>query len=147
MTNLVKVSPQERLSVSRRAIVRYMRDGEPPIFGQQFADEDGQDAPSQAHASKWQFFKQAVRSWWLHHPAQLAVALGKPALSRYAEQNPLRLLGLAAGTGAAVVWIRPWRLVSLTSLLLAALKSSEVTALVLSLLSRPTTKTSKETHD
>ena len=148
MTNPVDVSPQDRLAASRRAIVRYMRDGEPPASGQQYADEPeyGPDSP-QAGAGKWQFFKHAVHSWWQHHPAQLALALGKPALSRYAEEQPLRLLGLAAGAGAAVVWIRPWRLVSLTGLLFATLKSSEVSALMLSLLSRNTTKTPRKSHD
>ena len=149
MTNAIDTTPQDRLAASRRAIVRYMRDGEPRSSGPRYTGnrEHGLDAPLPAEAGKWQFFKHAVHSWWQHHPAQLALALGKPAISRYAEHQPLRLLGLAAGAGAAFVWIRPWRLVSITGLLFATLKSSEVSALVLSLLSRPATKNSKASYD
>ena len=148
-TNAIDFSPQDRLAASRRAIVRYMRDGKPPSSGPQYPGdlEYGLDAPPPEEAGKWQFFKHAVHSWWQHHPAQLALAIGKPALSRYAEQQPLRLLGLAAGAGAAFIWIRPWRMVSITGLLFATIKSSEVSALVLSLLFRPTTKPLKESHD
>ena len=147
MTNAIDISPQDRLATSRRAIVRYMRDGRPSEPEYPGDLEYGLDAPPPAEAGKWQFFKNTVHSWWQHHPAHLAVALLKPALSRYAEQQPLRLLGLAAGAGAALIWVRPWRLVSITGLIFTTLKSSEVSTLVLSLLSRPTTKTSKESHD
>ena len=59
----------------------------------------------------------------------------------------MQLLGIAAAAGAAVVLIRPWRLVSMTSLLLATLKSSQVSALALALLSSPNTRTPKQDHD
>ncbi|MEO6018360.1 MAG: hypothetical protein ABIP46_13980 [Polaromonas sp.] len=147
MTQPPEISPQEKLIASRRAIVRYMRDGDSAGHGSPGESDYEGDAAPPADAGKWQFFKHAVHSWWQHHPAQLALSLGKPTLSRYAEEKPLRLLGIAAVAGAAAVWIRPWRLVSITSLLLATLKSSEVSALALSLLSSPNTKTSKQNND
>ena len=149
MTKSNQTSPQDRLAANRRLIVRYMRDGESESSSHQTAGVPGYntDGHPLKETGNWQFFKNAVHTWWQHHPAQLALALGKPALSRYAEKKPLRLLGIAAGAGAAAVWIRPWRLVSITSLLVATVKSSEVSALVLSLLSRYTTTKSKENHD
>ena len=149
MTNAIDLCPQDRLAASRRAIVCYMRNGKPSSYGPQHSADlkHGIDVPPVEEDGKWQFFKHAVSSWWRHHPAQLALAFGKPALSRYAEQQPLRLLGLAAGAGAAFVWIRPWRMVSITGLLFATLKSSEVSALVLSLLFRPKTENLEENHD
>ena len=150
MTKLIEPSPQDRLAASRRAIVHYMRDGETASHDRPYSGEsEFQDlaTPPPADGSTWQFFRRAVHVWWHHHPAQLALALTRPALNRYADKRPLRLLGLAAGAGAAVVWIRPWRLVSITGLVLAALKSSEVSTLVLSLLYRPTKKTFKESND
>jgi membrane-associated PAP2 superfamily phosphatase len=56
-------------------------------------------------------------------------------LNRYAHDKPVQLLGAAAALGAALVVVRPWRLVSITSLLLATLKSSGLTTTLLSLLS------------
>ena len=85
--------------------------------------------------SAWQTVKRAVRLWWQHHPAQLAVDVAKPVLDTYAREKPLQLLGIAAGVGAAAVLVRPWRLVSVTGLFLAAVKSTEFSGLLLSLLS------------
>jgi hypothetical protein len=56
-------------------------------------------------------------------------------LNRYAHDKPMQLLGAAAALGAALVVVRPWRLVSITGLLLATVKSSGLTTTLLSLLS------------
>jgi hypothetical protein len=58
-------------------------------------------------------------------------------LGNYAREKPLQLLGIAAVAGAAAVAFKPWRLVSLGSVLLAALKSSEISGALLSMLSSP----------
>ena len=132
------LTPQERLAVSRKAIVRYMTQDDAPSAGQRryaHKDDDPGDGSTQNQRSHWQVIKRAVRAWWQHHPAQLAFDLAQPVLGRYAEEKPLRLLGVAAGVGAAVVLLRPWRLVSLSGLLIATLKSSELSGFLLSLLS------------
>jgi hypothetical protein len=46
----------------------------------------------------------------------------QPVVASYAKSNPLKTLGIAAGVGAAVVIVKPWRLMSLGSLL-AVLKA------------------------
>lgn len=140
MNNMSDMSPQERLAVSRRAIVRYMNQEEqedPTSHRQGGINEDGlqglgEDRPE---GGTWSVVKHAVKVWWQHHPAQLALNLAKPALGRYAEEKPLQLLGIAAGVGAAAVLIRPWRLISVTGVLFAALKASDVPVLLMSMLS------------
>jgi ElaB/YqjD/DUF883 family membrane-anchored ribosome-binding protein len=46
----------------------------------------------------------------------------QPVVASYAKSNPLKTLGIAAGVGAAVVIVKPWRLMTLGSLL-AVLKA------------------------
>ena len=46
----------------------------------------------------------------------------QPVVASYAKTNPLKTLGIAAGVGAAVVILKPWRLMTLGSLL-AVLKA------------------------
>jgi hypothetical protein len=88
----------------------------------------------------WQLFTQAVANWWQHHPLQIAVDVGKPFLNSFARDKPLQLLGVAAGVGAAVVLIKPWRLVSMTGLALAAFRSTRLSSTLLSMLPRATTQ-------
>jgi hypothetical protein len=66
-----------------------------------------------------------------------AFNLAQPVLGNYAREKPFQLLGIAAVAGAAAVAFKPWRLVSLGSVLLAALKSSEISGALLSMLSSP----------
>ncbi|WP_428422585.1 hypothetical protein [Methylibium sp.] len=71
--------------------------------------------------------------WWQRHPLHEAVnvasELGGPAARRLlastAERHPLRLLALAAGAGALLVALRPWRWLpqaALSSALLTTLR-------------------------
>ena len=46
----------------------------------------------------------------------------RPVVTGYAKTNPVKTLGIVAGIGAALVVIKPWRLITLGSLL-AILKS------------------------
>jgi hypothetical protein len=78
---------------------------------------------------------RAAKAWWAHQPAHLAVDFARPVLGRYAERQPLKLLGIAAGVGAAAVLLRPWRLISVGAVLLAAVKSVAVPSVLMSMLS------------
>lgn len=138
MTSSSETTPQERLAASRKAILRNMNaDHLSPVpagrrVGLGDAPEDEAGKPT---GSMWQSISRAVRVWWQHHPAQLALDVAKPLLGKYAKDKPFQLLGVAAAAGAAVVLLRPWRLVSLTGLTVTALKSSQFSRLLLSLLS------------
>lgn len=145
MAALTAPTPQERLANSRKAIVRHMsrehsHDDETP---------DGSDEDDAAHAGSggtWGIFKQAIGAWWHHHPVNVAFGLARPVIGRYAEEKPLQLLGIAAAAGAAAVVLKPWRLVSLGSVLLATFKSSEISGALLSMLSRPSQQDAEQTQ-
>ena len=58
-----------------------------------------------------------------------------PVLSSYAARRPVAYLGISALVGAALIVARPWRLISVTGLLLALVKSSQLSSMVLSAMS------------
>ncbi len=131
------LSAQQRLAASRQAIVRDMRpegDADPDAAdleaGSDLISESGIDAS----AGSWDLVRQVARSWWHSHPAHLALDVAKPLMQGYAQDQPVKLLGIAAATGAALVVLRPWRLISLTGVVLALVKSTEVSGVVQSLL-------------
>ena len=141
------LSPQERLAVSRKALVRHMsHDTRPEVREDESRVDangsDRSDEPPSARASRSVVFsgtlgllKRGLLTWWRHHPAHFAVSVAQPVLGRYARQNPFRLLAISAGVGAALVVLKPWRLVSMGGIALATLKSSEFSGLLMSVLS------------
>ena len=134
MSNTPILSPRERLALSRQAIVRQMNHQSAEVFKGEPGDDDARPEID-ASASTWDLARQVITAWWRNHPAHLAVDLARPGLSAYAEHRPLQLLGISAGLGAVAALFRPWRLVSLTGLLLAAVKSPNLSGMVSSLLS------------
>jgi hypothetical protein len=58
------------------------------------------------------------------------VQIFQPVVTDYVTKNPVKTLGIAAGIGAAVVVLRPWRLITL-AVITSALKSSQVPKLIL----------------
>lgn len=79
--------------------------------------------------------QHALRTWWRHHPAHMAVELAAPLMHDYARRKPVQLLGISLAAGAALTFARPWRLISITTLVVAVLKSSQLSSLVLAALS------------
>ena len=140
MTPLENLTPQQKLDATRQAIVRYMtRNDEVGEDGNGMRGRAPDSAPGGSSGTIWKTARRAVITWWRHHPAHMAIDVGvciaKPALCKYAKEKPAQLLGMAAALGAATVLIRPWRLVSVTGLLLATFKSSGLTPVLLSLIS------------
>ena len=130
------LSAQERLAASRQAIVRDMNREDPDtdVPGVEYVNEDISESGIDASSGSWDLVKQVACSWWQSHPAHLALDVAKPMMQDYARDQPVKLLGIAAATGAAVVVLRPWRLISLTGVALALLKSTEVSGIVQSLM-------------
>jgi hypothetical protein len=96
------------------------------------------DAPPRASASAKGWLasgKRALGAWWRHHPAHMGVELATPMLSDFAGRRPVIYLGLAAVLGAAIVVGRPWRLISATGLIVAIVKSSQLSSMVMSAMS------------
>jgi hypothetical protein len=137
LTQLTQPTPQERLANSRKAIVRHMSRDKLSHDEPEHSARHGEEDPSYAGGGSWSFIKHALGAWWQHHPVSAALNLVRPVLGQYAREKPLQLLGIAAVAGAAAVAFKPWRLVSLGSVLLATLKSSEISGALLSMLSRP----------
>ncbi|MDP9878828.1 hypothetical protein J2W25_003144 [Variovorax boronicumulans] len=140
-----QLTPQQRLALSRRALVRQLNGGEPdapaPHRALAAGDTDAGDAP---HASPgrrhnvWSAMARGVvQRWWRRHPAHAAGQLARPLLEHYARTEPVKLMAAAAATGSLLVLVRPWRLLSATAVIAAVLKTSDVADLVNTLLQKP----------
>ena len=135
------LSPQQRLAISRRALLRQLHGDHPaetlpPPDGYEDHDEDGYGYQHQpAGQVGWTSVARRLgERWWRRHPANAVGQLAKPLLKRYAREQPFKVLGAAAGIGAAVVLIKPWRLLSITAVLAAVLKTSDIADLVTTLM-------------
>jgi hypothetical protein len=91
--------------------------------------------------------RNALGTWWRHHPAHMAVELATPALAVYAQKRPFRYLGIAVAAGAVVALTRPWRLISVTGLLVAVVKSSQLSGLLMSALSAAEFQRERPPHE
>lgn len=137
-------TPQERLAASRKAIVRHMERGDTASQRNLIdstdnynANDGGADSAGSRDSlgeSNWSVIKKSALAWWNHHPAHIAIDIAKPVVESYTRKHPFKVLGFAAGLGVATVWIKPWRLVSMGGLTALALRSTNVTGAVLSML-------------
>lgn len=141
MPSTTELSPQERLAVTRKAIVRHMNrdhredssdEGSTHVGGKVYLRVGWLGALDNA--------RHAVLVWWHRHPASAIVELARPLLGDYAGIHPLKLLGISAIVGSAIVILKPWRMMSIGSWLVAAVKSSGLTSAVISLLTKPRKK-------
>jgi hypothetical protein len=90
----------------------------------------------QSFGSNWfATIRRAAGTWWRHHPAHMAVEIATPILSTYGRRSPLVFLGISAAAGALVIVARPWKLISATGLVMALLKSSQLSGLLMSAMS------------
>lgn len=95
--------------------------GEPP-----HADDDMPDP-----GSGWfGHMKHAVGTWWRYHPAHMAVDLVTPLMRGYAQRKPMQLLGISLAAGAVLMFARPWKLISAGTILVALLKSGQLSHLI-----------------
>ena len=145
-------NPVARLAASRAALVSQLarggkaanthpgegsnRNSNGHLNGHFAGPEAAQDSNQQGNSGPWQFATQAIASWWQHHPLRIATDVARPYLSDYASSKPFQLIGLAAGLGALAVFIKPWRLVSVTGLAALAVKSSDLPATLVSFMTR-----------
>jgi hypothetical protein len=106
---------QARLSRTRLALVTQMRRHAP-------ASRDGGHS-GQADNSEGAGLAAVLRRWWQAHPVRLALDVGAPVLQTFARAYPLPIMAVCVAVGAAVVWLRPWRLLPLSALLMATARS------------------------
>ena len=122
----------DKLAASRRAIVDYIqrRDRQGQADDGQVGADEGEKA--QARDRGWfGSIKHAASVWWRHHPAHMALEVGTPLLAAFTRDKPVPVLVVAAVAGAALVVMRPWRLLSLTGVLLAVAKSSQLSGVLM----------------
>ena len=138
-----ELTPQARLAISRRAIVRHMHHDEHKPENPQPSDPLLFDAQTAQSGGTWGIVKHAVRAWWQHHPVSAALDLAEPLVSQYARDKPFKLLGIAAGAGVAIAILKPWRLISLGGVVLAAMKSSDISSALFSILTPAANESAK----
>ena len=119
-----------RLGQSRLAILAYLRQSRE---GTPLPEPEG-DIPDGSRSRRWADLRAAGRRYWERHPARLATRLLAPALAFWGRRHPLAFIALALVPGALLILARPWRLVSVTGLALAALKSPHLASLLMSAL-------------
>lgn len=126
-------SASDRMAQTRLAIVEYVqrtrRGG-----SSRPAKNDEDNTHGEAAHGRWDGVKSALQDWWRNHPLHMGLEMAQPAVIAYAGQHPLRLLALSAAAGAALVLARPWRLISVTGLLMAAIRSPQLSSAILSAL-------------
>ena len=121
----------DKLARSRQAILEHIarrqrrhdpREVPPGDYDDPYAAFAAYEEPFEAGSGWFGRLQHAVRTWWHYHPASMAVELATPMMRSYARRKPLQLLAISAAAGAALTFVRPWRLISLTTLAVALLK-------------------------
>lgn len=134
----------DRLAASRRAILEHVarreRRHDPREEGPGMFAADGmprREPPGHAPRGAGWFdrARRAAGVWWRHHPAHMAAEVAVPLLASYGRHKPVQFLGIAALAGAAVMFARPWRLISLTTLLVAVAKATNLPSVLMSAMS------------
>jgi hypothetical protein len=105
--------------------------------GAAYADEEDWDdeVPYEPGSGWFGHMRHAVRTWWRYHPAHMAVDLASPFMRDYARSRPLQLVGISFVAGAGLMFLRPWRLLSVGGIALAVLKSSQLSHLLMAAMS------------
>lgn len=147
------LTPQERLAISRRALVRQLNGEDEPEDGYRGRRRAAREHPAGMHAAgepmdrepsargrnQWTSMARSMTErWWRRHPAHAVGQLARPVLEHYARKEPAKLMALAAATGAVIVLTKPWRLLSFTAVLAAVLKTSDVADVVNTLMQKNT---------
>ena len=127
-----RLTPQQRLAVSRHALMSRLQGDDAP-------GAHAHNHPSLLDGIAWAPVARGVaRHWWHRHPLHAAGQLARPVLEKYARDEPLKLVAVAAAVGAVVVLARPWRLLSASAFIATAFKTSELAGVVNALMQRKT---------
>ena len=136
----------DKLAASRQAILAHLArrqrrhdpheedaTGMDPGYAYSAGEED--DDPQDWGGGWFGHMRRAVRTWWRYHPAHMVVDLASPLMRSYARRRPVQLLAISAAAGAALTFARPWKLISLGTLAVALLKSSQLSSLLMAAVS------------
>jgi hypothetical protein len=135
---------QQRLARNRQAMLAQMRGRNDTEAQDAAGSEDPEHTEAVERATgTWGLLQRAARAWWQSHPARFVAHMAEPALNDFARAEPLKLVGIAAGVGAAAIVLKPWRLMSLGAVLAVALRPVDLSSLVLALVSQKGTSPAK----
>lgn len=134
MPSPTELTPQERLAISRKAILKHMNRHHREPEDRTVNEIDSSDLSRTAPRGTLGVIMHAARVWWHRNPASTVVELARPLLSDYASVHPFKLLAISVGIGAATVVVRPWRMVSVGALLVGAVKSSGMASALISMI-------------
>jgi hypothetical protein len=140
------LTPQQRLAISRRALfnqIDFVAEGDKTEEQPQTHPRERELPPARRRGIldgiPWlQVGKSVAERWWRRHPANAMTQLAHPVLQRYARKQPVKLIGIAAGAGAVLYIVKPWRLLSLTAILAGLLKTSDIADMVTTLMGQNT---------
>lgn len=132
----------ERLARSRQAIIAHIarreRRHDPREEGERWRPDEGNGAgrePPPRGAGLFERARHAAGVWWRHHPAHMALEVATPLIASYATRKPVQFVAIAAVAGAALTLARPWRLISVTTLLVAVVKATHLPSILMSAMS------------
>jgi hypothetical protein len=150
----ITASGRPDIEHTRRALLNFLAQGTPAdtsappptsarasARGQPRCDAEAEKAPGLDWSS---LVKAAMASWWHDHPARAGAHLLRSATEDYARRRPMQVVTIAAVAGAAVVLLKPWRLVSVTALMLSLVRSSNFTGMATSVLESAAQSMQKE---
>ncbi|RZA29680.1 MAG: hypothetical protein EOP02_03815 [Proteobacteria bacterium] len=127
--SVIEVIAKERLVASRRALLREMGVQTPVSNAHVSPVIDAQTVTVEPPHSRlkrpplWRVLTtKAIERWWTRHPLVVALQIAQPVLRPYARQHPAVLIAGGATVGAALYVLRPWRLLSVTSLAILVLR-------------------------
>lgn len=131
------LTPAQRLQASRQAIVVHLqrsrrRSASAPAEG--MASQDDASTHASDGSGWWGVARHALSAWFRGHPAYSAAMVARPVIEGFAREKPVQVLGIAAAVGAAVVLLKPWRLISVGALVAATLKSGDMSRMVMSMM-------------
>jgi len=131
------LTPQQRLAISRRALVLQLQGGREPDLEEPTRPHQPRRRESVFDQIAWvSVARNVAQRWWRRHPANAVGQLARPLLDRYAREQPAKLVAAAAAAGALAVLVKPWRLLSITAVLAAVLKTSDVADIVTTLMQK-----------
>ena len=82
--------------------------------------------------------RSVIGRWWRRQPLSSVVQLGQPFLETYAQRHPGRLIACGAGAGALLWLVKPWKLLSVATVVTLLLKSSDIAGVVSDLSAKAT---------
>lgn len=129
--NSLPLTPKQKLALSRAELLEAMgyhdmapSDAAAPQLVSTREPRGGTPAPRPTTR------RGVLARWWSRHPLNSAVDLGRPFLEHMAQRQPGRLMAYGAGTGALLMVIKPWKLLSLATVLSLAFRTSDLTGLI-----------------